>query len=182
MQGYRPGGLDTLGFGPIALAQARPGIVCVSLSAYGDSGPWAGKRGFDSLVQTATGFNHAEAEAAGSAQPKPLPMQVLDYATGFLMAFGAQAALRRQSLEGGSWHVRVSLARTALWLRSMGRLTDGFSAPGASFEGMAEEYESGFGKLVALRHAPKFSRTPAHWLRPSMPPGSHAPVWPANSV
>jgi crotonobetainyl-CoA:carnitine CoA-transferase CaiB-like acyl-CoA transferase len=182
VQGYRPGGLDTLGFGPIALAQARPGIVCVSLSAYGDSGPWAGKRGFDSLVQTAIGLNHAEADAAGSAQPKPLPMQVLDYATGFLMAFGAQAALRRQSLEGGSWHVRVSLARTALWLRSMGRLTDGFSAPGASFEGMAEEYDSGFGKLVALRHAPKFSRTPAHWLRPSMPPGSHAPVWPANSV
>ena len=180
VQGYRPGGLDKLGFGPTVLAQVRPGIVCVSLSAYGDSGPWAGKRGFDSLVQTATGFNHAEAQAAGSMQPKPLPMQVLDYATGFLMAFGAQAALRRQSLEGGSWHVRVCLARTALWLRSMGRVADGFAAPHASFEAMTEEYDSGFGKLVALRHAPKFSRTPAHWLRRSMPPGSHPPVWPAN--
>jgi crotonobetainyl-CoA:carnitine CoA-transferase CaiB-like acyl-CoA transferase len=62
----------------------------------------------------------------------------------------------------------------------MGRVADGFAAPHASFEEMTEEYDSGFGKLVALRHAPKFSRTPARWLRRSMPPGSHAPVWPAN--
>jgi crotonobetainyl-CoA:carnitine CoA-transferase CaiB-like acyl-CoA transferase len=155
VQGYRPGGLGKLGFGPTTLAQARPGIVCVSLSVYGDTCLWSCKRGFDSLVQTATGFNHAEAQAAGSAQPKPLPMQVLDYATVFLRAFGAQAALRRQSIEGSSWHVRVSLARTALWIRSMGRLADGFSAPLASFEDMTEGYDSGFGQLVALRHAPQ---------------------------
>lgn len=178
IQGYRPGGLDALGFGPQALARRRPGIVYVTLSAYGEEGPWAGKRGFDSLVQTATGFNHAEAQAAGSQQPRPLPMQILDYATGFLMAFGAQAALRRQRLEGGSWHVRVSLARTAAWLRSMGRVDDGFSGPKASYDSMTEEYASGWGRLVALRHAPKFSRTPAGWARPSMPPGSHPPVWP----
>lgn len=178
IQGYRPGGLDTLGFGPHALAKRRPGLVYVTLSAYGNDGPWAGKRGFDSLVQTATGFNHAEAQAAGAAQPKPLPMQILDYATGFLMAFGAQAALRRQRLEGGSWHVRVSLARTAAWLREMGRVADGFSGPKASYDTMTEAYDSGWGRLVALRHAPKFSRTPAGWARPSMPPGSHSPVWP----
>jgi crotonobetainyl-CoA:carnitine CoA-transferase CaiB-like acyl-CoA transferase len=114
IQGYRPGALAALGFAPANVARARPGIVMVSLSAYGESGPWAGKRGFDSLVQTATGINHAEAQAAGSPQPKPLPMQILDMATGFLIAFGAQAAVLRQQREGGSWHVRVSLARTAL--------------------------------------------------------------------
>lgn len=71
VQGYRPGGLQALGFGPEDAARIRPGIVYVSLSAYGDSGPWAGRRGFDSLVQTATGFNHAEAQAAGQEAPRP---------------------------------------------------------------------------------------------------------------
>jgi crotonobetainyl-CoA:carnitine CoA-transferase CaiB-like acyl-CoA transferase len=69
----------------------------VSLSAYGHVGPWAGKRGFDSLVQTATGFNDDEARAAGSTEPKPLPAQVLDHAAGYLLAFGAMAALHRRA-------------------------------------------------------------------------------------
>ena len=64
IQGYRPGALASLGFAPLDVATTRPGIVMVSLSAYGESGPWAGKRGFDSLVQSATGFNIAEARAA----------------------------------------------------------------------------------------------------------------------
>ncbi|TQF08417.1 CoA transferase, partial [Myxococcus llanfairpwllgwyngyllgogerychwyrndrobwllllantysiliogogogochensis] len=77
-QGYRPGGLAARGFSPEALAQRRPGIVCVSLTAYGTQGPWADRRGFDSLVQTAMGFNHAEGEAAGNGTPRALPMQILD--------------------------------------------------------------------------------------------------------
>ena len=178
VQGYRPGGLDALGFGPEEAARLRPGVVYVSLDAYGHEGPWAGRRGFDSLVQTATGFNHAEAQAAGAAQPKALPMQILDYASGYLMALGAQAALLRQSSEGGSWQVRVSLARTGLWLRGLGRVPDGFSAPAARFDDYLEESDSGYGRLVALRHPAQFSQTPARWRRPSMPPGSHPPVWP----
>ena len=179
IQGYRPGALAALGFAPAEVAQARPGIVMVSLSAYGESGPWAGKRGFDSLVQTATGINHAEAQAAGSSQPKALPMQIVDMATGFLIAFGAQAALLRQQHEGGSWHVRVSLARTALWLRELGRVAGGFGAPRADFSGLMEPHTSGYGALLAMRHAAVFSRTPARWVRPSMPPGSHPLAWPA---
>jgi crotonobetainyl-CoA:carnitine CoA-transferase CaiB-like acyl-CoA transferase len=115
VQGYRPGGLEALGYGAQALAAHRPGIIVVSLSAYGTLGPWAQRRGFDSLVQAATGFNLAEAVAAGSAQPKALPMQILDHATGYLMAFAAAAAKVRQLQEGGSWHVQVSLAQTAHW-------------------------------------------------------------------
>ena len=83
VQGYRPGGLERFGFGAEILAERYPGLVHVSLSAYSHEGPWAGKRGFDSLVQTATGFNHAEAEAASSDTPKALPVQILDYASGF---------------------------------------------------------------------------------------------------
>lgn len=178
VQGYRPGSLATLGFTPDAVAQARPGIVMVSLSAYGDAGPWAGKRGFDSLVQTATGFNHAEAQAAGHTQARALPMQILDMASGALMAFGAQAALLRQQREGGSWHVRVSLARTGLWLRELGRVASGFDAPAADFDGVMETSSSGWGELGAIRPAARFSHTPPGYARRSMPPGSHPLAWP----
>lgn len=178
VQGYRPGGLQARGFGPADVARARPGIVYVSLTAYGARGPWAGRRGFDSLVQTATGFNIAEAAAFGVAEPKALPMQILDYAAGYLLAFGAQAALLRQAEQGGSWHVQVSLAGVGHWMRSMGRVAQGVNAKAPAFMPYLETFESGFGRLVALRHAAEFSHTPAHWARPSVPPGTHAACWP----
>jgi len=149
VQGYRPGGLAALGFAPAELAQVRPGIVCVSLTAYGTVGPWAGRRGFDSLVQTAAGFNHAEAEAAGSDAPRPLPCQALDHASGYLLAFGALTALRRRVQEGGSWHVEVSLARTAHWLRELGRLARGHEASEPDGADLLETLPSGFGALSA---------------------------------
>jgi hypothetical protein len=180
VQGYRPGAIAALGFAPDAVARVRPGIVMVSLSAYGEAGPWAGKRGFDSLVQTATGFNDAEARAAGAPQPRALPMQILDMASGALMAFGAQAALLRQQHEGGSWHVRVSLARTGLWLRELGRVARGFDAGEADFGGLMETTDSGWGRLSAIRPAAEFSQVPAGYARPSMPPGSHPLVWPSR--
>jgi hypothetical protein len=178
IQGYHPGGIARLGFGPDHVARMRPGAIYASLSAYGHQGPWAERRGFDSLVQTATGFNLAEAEAFGSATPKALPFQILDYASGFLIAFGVAAALLRQASEGGSWHVRVSLAQTAAWLRSLGRVAPDRSEPRPDFNALTQDYPSGFGKLRAIPHAARFSRTPPRWDRPSMPPGTHPPVWP----
>jgi hypothetical protein len=178
IQGYRPGGLEALGFGPHDVAALSPGCVMVSLSAYGPTGPWASRRGFDSLVQTATGFNHAEAQACGSQKPLAMPAQILDHASGYLIALGAQAALLRQMEEGGSWHVQVSLARTAQWLRGLGRVDKGFDAPQPDFSDLLETSHSGWGELRALRHAAQFSATPAAWTRPSMPPGSHALAWP----
>ncbi len=83
VQGFRPGAIGGHGFTPEQAARLRPGIVYVSLSAYGHAGPWANRRGFDSLVQNANGINHAEAEAAGAAQPKPLPCQAIDHASGY---------------------------------------------------------------------------------------------------
>ena len=177
VQGYRPGALQALGCGAEALAARRPGIVCVSLSAYGHEGPWAARRGFDSLVQTAMGFNDAEGAAAGGGKPRPLPMQILDEATGYLIALGASAALLRQQREGGSWHVRVSLARTGLWLRELGRVQGGFTIAKPDLAPYLETTASGFGELVALRHSAQLSRTPAGWDRPSMPPGSDPPRW-----
>ena len=181
VQGYRPGGMAAFGFGPEEAAARRPGLIYVSLSAYGPRGPWSGRRGFDSLVQTATGFNAAEAEAAGSTGPKPLPAQVLDHASGYLMAFGALAALHRQIKEGGSWVVQVSLARTGQWLRSLGRVPGGFAVPEMGLSRIADLLErtpSGFGPLTAVRHAAQLSRTPARWDRPAVPLGTHPARWP----
>src|SRR3954463_8783169 len=121
-QGYRPRALAALGFAPEDAAKLNPGLVYVTLSAYGHAGPWADRRGFDSLLQTTTGFNHAEGQAAGADGPKELPAQMLDHATGYVMAFGAMMAKARQSREGGSWHVQVSLAQTGRWLWNLGRL------------------------------------------------------------
>ena len=180
VQGYRPGGLAQLGYSPQQIAALRPGAVVVSLSAYGASGPWASRRGFDSLVQTATGFNDAEARAFGSGPPRALPAQILDHATGYLIALGAQAALRRQQTEGGSWHVQVSLASTAFWLRGLGRVERGFEAPKPDFVAYEETGPSGFGQLVALRHSAQLSETPAVWTRPAVPPGTHALEWPGS--
>ena len=177
VQGYRPGGLAALGFAPRDLAALRPGTVAVSLSAYGAHGPWGGRRGFDSLVQTATGFNHAEAEAAGAARPQAMPLQILDYAAGFLVAFGAQAALMRQAREGGSWHVEVSLAGVAHWLRGLGRVADGFAAARPPLEPFLASEPSGFGRLVGVRHAGELRDTPAGWRLPAMPPGTHRAEW-----
>ena len=181
VQGYRPGALPSLGFGPEQAAHLRPGIVYVSLSAYGHAGPWADRRGFDSLVQTASGFNEAEAQAAGTDQPRPLPAQALDHAAGYLMAFGAITALARRCTEGGSWHVRVSLAQTGRWLRQLGRIEHGLACDETSFDDvqdLLEEHDSGFGRLTAIRHAAQLSATPARWARPSMPLGAHLAAWP----
>jgi crotonobetainyl-CoA:carnitine CoA-transferase CaiB-like acyl-CoA transferase len=182
-QGYRPLALANLGFSPQNAALINPGIVFVSLSAYGHEGPWASRRGFDSLVQTSTGFNHAEGRAAGLDAPKELPAQILDHATGYLMAFGAMMARARQSREGGSWHVRVSLALTGRWLWNLGRLSDGLKTEELNSDAIApfvEEAQSGFGLLRVISHAAKLSKTPAFWARPAMPLGSHAPRWPAR--
>ena len=180
-QGYRPSSLAHLGFSPEEAARINPGIVFVSLSAYGHAGPWAERRGFDSLVQTATGFNHAEAQAAGIDGPKELPAQILDHATGYLMAFGAMMARARQARDGGSWHVRVSLAQTGRWLWNLGRLADGLKTEdlkGEAVGAFVEEAASGFGPLRSIRHSAALSQTPAFWARPAMPLGSHPPQWP----
>ncbi|AKZ54945.1 hypothetical protein SAM23877_1896 [Streptomyces ambofaciens ATCC 23877] len=111
--GYRPGALDRFGLSPEALAERRPGLVVAQLSAWGAYGPWARRRGFDSLVQVATGIAAIEG-AAG--RPGALPAQALDHGTGYLLAAGVLRALTEQSYEGGGRYVRVALARTATWL------------------------------------------------------------------
>ena len=180
VQGYRPGAIAGHGFDPQEAAKVRPGLVYVSLSAYGREGAWTARRGFDSLVQTVSGMNHAEGEAAGSDAPRPLPCQALDHASGYLLAFGALVGLMRRATQGGSWHVQVSLARTGRWIRDLGRVDGGLGTPDTDFDqvqDLLETSDSGFGKLVAMRHAAQLADTPAGWTRPSVPLGTHPPQW-----
>lgn len=179
-QGYRPQSIAALGFSPEDAARISPGIIYVSLSAYGHVGPWASRRGFDSLTQSATGFNHAEGQEAGIEGPKELPMQILDHASGYLMAFGAMMARLRQAREGGSWHVRVSLAQTGRWLWNLGRLDKGLKSPEIGIEEIGrflEESPSDFGRLRAVRHSAVLSTTPPRWSHPAVQLGSSAPAW-----
>ena len=180
VQGYRPGGIAEFGFGPKDVARLRPGIVYVSLCAFSHVGPWAARHGFDSLVQTASGFNIAEAEAFGESEPRALPCQELDHATGYLLAFATMAALARRAEHGGSWHVRCSLAQTGRWFRGLGRI-DGIDCPDPRFKDIGdylEESPSGFGRLTAVRHSATMSETTPRWDRPTVPLGTNAPVWP----
>ncbi|QBQ96837.1 CoA transferase [Paraburkholderia pallida] len=202
LQGYRPGALAAHGFAPEALARERPGIVCVSICAYSHRGPWHERRGFDSLVQSASGIvwtesvaaaqggampvAHDDAQAGGSFiampfdAPRPLPCQALDHATGYLAAFGAMVALARRAQEGGSWHVRLSLAQTGRWLQTMGTLAEGQRAPDLRAQDLAdclEESATPFGRVRAVAPAERLERTPAFYARPSVPIGTDAPQW-----
>jgi crotonobetainyl-CoA:carnitine CoA-transferase CaiB-like acyl-CoA transferase len=171
-QGYRPGAIAGRGFSPERLAELRPGIVSVNLSAWGHEGPWADRRGFDSIVQTASGINWAEGEAAGAGGPQPLPCQALDHCSGYLLALGAMAGLYKRATEGGSWRVRVALARTGRWLESLGRVPDAF-AGGAKAPSKVDDLlmavNSDYGRLDVIRHAARLSETPADSGRPPIP-------------
>jgi hypothetical protein len=180
LQAYRPGALAARGFGPEDLARLRPGIVYVSVSAYGHEGPWAQRRGFDSLVQSASGIAFTERQAAGWTEPKHLPCQALDHATGYLAAFGAMAALARRATEGGSWHVRLSLAQTGRWLQSFGIVPDGWTGPDVSIDDVRDclgTVNSDFGRVLGVLPAEQMSLTPAGYALPPSPVGKHAAGW-----
>ncbi|MFB9122616.1 CoA transferase [Paraburkholderia dipogonis] len=180
LQAYRPGALAARGFGPEELARVRPGIVYVSVSAYGHQGPWAQRRGFDSLVQSASGIAFTERQAAGWNEPKHLPCQALDHATGYLAAFGAMVALARRATEGGSWHVRVSLAQTGRWLQSLGQIADGWQAPDVTLDDVRDcltTVESEFGRVLGVQPAEVLDETPAYFALPPARIGAHEAKW-----
>jgi crotonobetainyl-CoA:carnitine CoA-transferase CaiB-like acyl-CoA transferase len=188
-QGYRPGTLGARGFSPEALAALRPGIVVVSLCAFGHVGPWASRRGFDTVVQTVSGITVRQGEVFPGASPGPqfYPVSAIDYLTGYLMAFGAMVALARRAREGGSWLVRISLAQTGRWLVGRGQV------PEAELKDASTEFTSGEldrwsmtsetpgGRLRHLAPVLRLSETPPRWARPSVPLGYHEPEWPARS-
>lgn len=172
--GYRPGALDRFGLSPRALAERRPGLVVAQVSAWGAYGPWGGRRGFDSLVQAATGI--ADVEGTGGL-PGALPAQALDHGTGYLLAAAVLRAVEEQSYDGGSRLVRLALARTAAWLtHEIPGAPDPGTAPAAA-DGLLTERDSALGRLRYARPAVSFTDGPRDWARPPGPWGSDAPRW-----
>ncbi len=201
LQAYRPGTLAERGLSPEALAEVRPGIVYVSLSAYSHAGPWSQRRGFDSLVQSVSGIVHEHSlqaaafkpqsrsaphehslqDAGMAAAPRHLPAQAIDYVSGYLLAFGAMTALLRRAREGGSYLVRVSLAQTGHWIWNLGRAEPGVGLPDLTFEdvrGLLVDTDSPFGLVTHLRPAVQLSGTPARWERPPVPLDYNEAFWP----
>jgi crotonobetainyl-CoA:carnitine CoA-transferase CaiB-like acyl-CoA transferase len=173
-QSYRPGALAGRGFSPEEAAKLRPGIVYVSLNAWGQTGPWKGRRGFDSIVQTVSGMAYASGDGT---KPKLMPCSAIDYVSGYLMAYGAMVALARRAREGGSWLVRVALARTGKWIVDRGTV-DADSAPAQELAGLVMETQSPAGLITHLKPIVQLSQTPARWARPPVPLGHHRPEWP----
>jgi crotonobetainyl-CoA:carnitine CoA-transferase CaiB-like acyl-CoA transferase len=149
--GYRPHALDRFGLTPDQIAARRPGIVIATLDAWGDSGPWHGSRGFDSIVQAAAGISMLT--SPDGTKPGALPAQALDHASGYLLAAAVLCALSRQIREGDSLHVSVSLARTAHALTGLGHSTDESPFEPLGLEDRMHEQETASGRLRYPRPA-----------------------------
>jgi CoA-transferase family III len=177
VHGYRSDALERLGFGTDELRRLSPGLVDIALDAYGWSGPWATRRGFDSLVQMSSGIAHAGMQRTGAKRPVPLPVQALDHAAGYLVAAAAVRGLRTRLFSGRGSTARLSLARTATVL---------IDGPTGSFHDTLESArifdaatieETAFGPLQRLAPPLNIAGAVQHWTRPANPLGSSPAQW-----
>ena len=188
-QGYRPGTLGNRGLSAEELAGIRPGLIYVSLCAFSHVGPWASRRGFDTLVQTVSGITDRQGEKFPGTAPGPqfYPVSAIDYLTGYLMAFGAVEALNRRTSEGGSWLVRISLAQVGRWLVEQGQVPDNqlndipSEFTSEEIANWSTESNTPMGRLGHLAPVLQMSETQPFWERPSVPLGHNKPVWPDRS-
>jgi crotonobetainyl-CoA:carnitine CoA-transferase CaiB-like acyl-CoA transferase len=180
LDAYRPGALSARGFGAQALGLINPGLVSVSLSAFSDTGPWSGRRGYDSLVQATMGMTSQSEDG----RPQLLPCQPLDYLTGYLAAFAAMLGLIRRHEAGGRWHASLSLAATAQWMRRVRAQAGDCSAHPAANPTVVEvcdllaEHDTAFGRVSALKPALRMDGASAAWSRVPVPLGSDPARWP----
>jgi crotonobetainyl-CoA:carnitine CoA-transferase CaiB-like acyl-CoA transferase len=183
IQGFRPGSLAKFGLSSEALAARRPGIIYLSVSAFGGAGPWMNRGAFDPIAQTVTGLAVAE----GSAEaPELLPVGLPnDYTSGYLAVAGIVSALVRRAVEGGSYHVEVSLARTSMWLQDIGQLPEdpkATRAPGAPLCPAPRDSDfvvrnTVYGALRQCAPLVEFSTTRPYWERGPFPLGSSLLEW-----
>nr|WTB30295.1 CoA transferase [Streptomyces sp. NBC_00830] len=173
--GYRPGALEAYGLTPEALAVRRPGLVLAQVSAWGRYGPWHERRGFDSLVQVATGIAAVEGDAGA---PGALPAQALDHGTGYLLAAGVLRALTEQHDDGGSRLLRLALGQTAHWLcNSLQEQPAADTAETYDPEKYLGATDSVVGRLQYALPPVSFAGGPADWSRPPGRLGADSPVW-----
>lgn len=176
VQSWRPGGMERRGLSPREVAGIRPGIVYVSVNAYGGAGPWATRGGFEQVGQIVSGIAHDEGD---DGQPRLVPTFLLnDYLTGYLAAAGAVVGLLLRATRGGSYHVSVSLTRTSMWVQAFGTVArpDAPIDP-ADLRPRLERRNSPFGSLDQVPPIAQFSLTPSRWALPPAPLGAHAAEW-----
>ena len=181
-QGYRPGMIGRLGFGPEELAALRPGIIYTSISCYGADGPFSHRGGWEQVAQTMTGICHDNKPEA----PHLLPAAACDYTTGYLAAYGVMLALARRAREGGSYHVRVSLCQSGMFIHRQGKVEYGAAdmdlAPAELDRIRIETHPGHLGRLRHLGPILSLSETPPRWVRPTPKLGGDRPEWPADGL
>ncbi|MEE9417735.1 MAG: CoA transferase [Acidimicrobiales bacterium] len=180
LTGFRPDSLEKLGVSDAAIRGAQPNIVHARLSAFGTTGPWGGRRGFDSITQTASGIAHEAMLAAGADRPTPLPCQLLDYASGYLLAAGIARSLTQRLTSGAGYDVDVVLARTGLWLDGLGRVEGGLEAKSPSdVSDLQVDRDTPYGRLTHMRQPGTIGGQPGVWpIGPELP-GQSQPTWPS---
>ncbi|MCF8466700.1 MAG: CoA transferase [Sneathiella sp.] len=174
-QGYRPGVLEARGFGPEELAVARPGLIYTSINCYGSGGPFSNRGGWEQIAQTVTGISQEV-----GIPPKLLPVYFCDYSTGYLGAYGTLLALARRAVEGGSYHVKVSLCRSAMFLQDQGRIDyprEGMGISDEEARPLQMESETTYGPIRHLGPVIRFSESKPGWAWPSPALGADKAEW-----
>lgn len=174
--GYRPGSLDPFGLSPDVLAEKHPHLCTVSLSAWGERGPWRARRGFDSLVQSATGVATL-ASPDGGLTPGVLPAQALDHGTGYLVAAAALRALALRAREQRASHARVALARTAMWLLLHGDGVDRATPVLPPVDDYCTALASPLGEVTIVRPPGALDDVAPAWATGPAVPGIDSPYW-----
>jgi hypothetical protein len=178
VHGYRPGALDDLGYASSRRRALSPGLIDVSLNAYGWTGPWAGRRGFDSLVQMSTGIAHTGMNWQKADRPVPLPVQALDHATGYLIAATAIRAVERRLDQRVGTEARLSLARTAKLLVETVSTGSGLPLESETSEDLASVVENtDWGSARRVKFPAAIAGTDVHWAHPARALGSAVPAW-----
>ena len=175
-QGFRPGVLSGLGFGPQDVAEICPGIVYLSISCFGADGPFSHRAGWEQVAQTVTGI----CREGGAGRPGLLPAAACDYTTGYLGAYGVLLALARRAREGGSYHVRVSLCQSGMFIYRQGKTE--FAEPDMELSDVelgALRIDSipATGPLRHLGPILALSETQPHWSRATPTLGADTPEW-----
>jgi crotonobetainyl-CoA:carnitine CoA-transferase CaiB-like acyl-CoA transferase len=179
-QGYRPGMISRLGFGPNEVAALRPGIIYASINCYGADGPLSHRGGWEQVAQTMTGLCHEGRTVARPEGPALLPAAACDYTTGYLAAYGILLAIAKRAHYGGSYHVRVSLCQSGMFVYRQGKVAFpgmGLDLSEAELNAIRMESRPKSGPLRHLGPLVRFSEAAPHWTLPTPQLGGDAPEW-----
>src|SRR6202795_3469153 len=178
----RPGYLERYGLTAEELSQKKPGLIHAKVVLHGEQGPWSNRVGFDEIGAAVSGLFSIEGTPTQPKSPPIIP--ICDNVVGWLGTIGVLEALRRRSIEGGSYRVVVSLTRTVLWLLSMGIFDKAYARETA---GSSEEHtyvapdlftaDTPLGRYQGVTDQVQMSRTPGSFRTVLVPHGSSKPEW-----